>query len=180
MKIGDRVSVLDDNLSGYITSIGKQISVLIDDGFEMEFEPSELVVEHGVRELKSMIHPDKETILEKNVEKRPAIIKSKSKERNKPEMVIDLHIHQLVKSTKGMNAHDMLLRQLDTAKYHLELAISKRMQKIVFIHGVGEGVLRSELEYLFRQYEYLNYYDANYQEFGLGAVEVYIPQKATN
>ena len=91
-------------------------------------------------------------------------------------MEVDLHINQLVRSTKGMSKHDMLTLQLDTAKRRLEFAINKRIQKVVFIHGVGEGVLKTELEYLFGRYNNVKFYDANYQKYGLGATEVYIYQ----
>lgn len=70
----------------------------------------------------------------------------------------------------------MLTIQLDTAKRQLEFAISKRIQKVVFIHGVGAGVLRTELEYLFRQYDNVKYYDADFQKYGRGATEIYIYQ----
>ena len=63
-------------------------------------------------------------------------------------MEVDLHIHQLVKSTKNMSNYDMLTLQLDTAKRRLEFAISKRIQRVIFIHGVGAGVLKLEMEYL--------------------------------
>ena len=46
----------------------------------------------------------------------------------------------------------------------------------MFIHGVGEGVLKEELHYLFNKYENVKHYDANYQKYGLGATEVYIYQ----
>ncbi|GAL71031.1 putative DNA mismatch repair protein [Jejuia pallidilutea] len=75
-----------------------------------------------------------------------------------------------------MTNFDMLNLQLQTAQRQLEFAIKKRIQRIVFIHGVGEGVLREELETLFRRYDNLKYYDANYQKYGLGATEVYIYQ----
>ena len=42
----------------------------------------------------------------------------------------------------------------------------------VFIHGVGEGVLKLELEYVLKRYEDLTYYDADYQKYGFGATEV--------
>ena len=61
-------------------------------------------------------------------------------------------------------------------KRRLEFAMQKRIQKIVFIHGVGEGVLKIELEYLFKRYEGIKFYDANYQKYGQGATEVYIFQ----
>jgi dsDNA-specific endonuclease/ATPase MutS2 len=75
-----------------------------------------------------------------------------------------------------MNTYDMLTLQMDTAKRQLEFAIRKRIQKVVFIHGVGEGVLKTELEYLFGRYNNVKYYDADYQKYGLGATEVYIYQ----
>ena len=87
-----------------------------------------------------------------------------------------MHINQLVPSTRGMSNYDMLNIQIETAKRQLDFAMQKRIQKIVFIHGVGEGVLKEELYSLFRRYENVNYYDADYQKYGLGATEVYIYQ----
>ena len=75
-----------------------------------------------------------------------------------------------------MSNFDMLNIQLDTAKRQLDFAIGKRIQKVVFIHGVGEGILKEELHYLFKKYDNLKYYDADYQKYGLGATEVYIYQ----
>jgi hypothetical protein len=46
----------------------------------------------------------------------------------------------------------------------------------VFIHGIGEGVLKLELDYLFGRYNYVKFYDADYKQYGLGATEVYIYQ----
>jgi len=93
-------------------------------------------------------------------------------------MEVDLHIDKLLPTTRGMQKHDILTYQLDTVKRQLAFAMSKRIQRVVFIHGVGEGVLKMELEYLLKQYDNLKFYDANYQKYGLGATEVYIFQNA--
>ena len=103
----------------------------------------------------------------------------RAKDRYEPTMEVDLHINQLVKSPKSMSNHDILTLQLDTARHKLDWAISKRIQKVVFIHGVGEGVLKIELEYLFGRYDNVKFYDANYQKYGLGATEVYIYQNVS-
>jgi dsDNA-specific endonuclease/ATPase MutS2 len=95
-------------------------------------------------------------------------------------MEVDLHIHHLTTKDKHMSNYEMLNLQLDTAKRQLEFAINKRIQKIVFIHGVGEGVLRLELETLFGRYDNVKFYDADYQKYGLGATEVYVFQKAND
>ena len=93
-------------------------------------------------------------------------------------MEVDLHIEKLVPYLKGLSNHDILTKQIDTARGQLEFAIRKRIQKIVFIHGVGEGVLKAELEYLFSRYDNVKFYDADYQRYGLGATEVYIFQNS--
>ncbi len=45
----------------------------------------------------------------------------------------------------------------------------------MFIHGVGEGVLRYELHRLLKEYEgQLKFYDADYQKYGIGATAVHL------
>ena len=91
-------------------------------------------------------------------------------------MEVDLHIEKLVPDLRGMSAYDILDHQLDVARGQLEFALRKRIQRIVFIHGVGEGVLKAELHTLIRRYEGLRARDADYRTYGMGATEVYIPQ----
>ncbi len=180
MKIGDKVSVLDDNISGTVTRMAKDaITITTTDGFELEFLESELIVIDGSLSKRELAQMDLDNILSEKEQKKPGKSKrTKPKERNQPAMEVDLHIHQLVPKTKGMDNYQMLTIQLDTAKRQLEFAIAKRIQKVVFIHGVGEGVLRAELEYLFGRYDNLTFYDADYQKYGRGATEVYIYQNA--
>lgn len=179
-KVGDFVLVLDEDLSGKIKHIsGQTISIETDDGFLLNFQAHELVKTNKKTSLKSevFLHSNiNDVVTEKEAPKRKQETKKRVKERYEPTMEVDLHINQLVKSSKGMSNHDMLTLQLDTARRKLDFAINKRIQKIVFIHGVGEGVLKMELEYLFGRYNNVKYYDANYQKYGLGATEVYIYQ----
>lgn len=180
-SVGDYVLVLDENLSGTIKRIdGKIISIETDDGFLLDFNANELVIAESKPSINNEIFSTKNieaVISEKEQPKRKPKAKVRTKDRYEPTLEIDLHINQLVKSSKGMTNHDMLSLQLDTAKRQLEFAIKKRIQKVVFIHGVGEGVLKLELEYLFGRYN-VKFYDANYQKYGLGATEVYIYQNA--
>ena len=178
MKKGDRVSVLDDAISGVVTNIvDKNITIMTRDGFELDFFENELVVMDGSLSKKDMMHMDLPTILSEKQQKKPGRTKRiKPKERIQPAMEVDLHIHQLMPKTKNLSNYDMLTIQMEAAKRQLEFAISKRIQRVVFIHGVGEGVLRTELEYLFGRYENLKFYDADYQKYGRGATEVYIFQ----
>jgi len=178
MKIGDRVSVIDDAISGVITAVSLDIvSVLTEDDFEMQFDKNELIVMNDLISKKDLAPQNiAEIISEKETNKKKKSRKIKPKERVLPPMIVDLHIHQLVPKSKGMSNYDMLTIQTDTAKRQLDFAINKRIQRIVFIHGVGEGVLKAELEYLFGRYDNVKFYDADYQKYGRGATEVYIFQ----
>lgn len=172
MKIGDFVEVLDDTVRGKITKInGKQITIMTPDGFELAFDVSELIEVTGGTLPQSDFFASNDHF-PKDAEKRK---KSVRKEKKIPPMEVDLHIHQLVASTRNMTNHDMLTLQVETARRQLEFAIEKKIQRVVFIHGVGEGVLRTELEYLFGRYN-VKFYDAEYTKYGLGATEVYIFQ----
>jgi len=181
-EVDDYVLVLDEDLSGVIKGIeGNIISIETDEGFILEFQSSELVKKERNQSLKSELFSQTSinaAIAEKEQAKRKQQVKKRPKDRYEPTLEVDLHINQLTKSSKGMSNHEMLTLQLDTAKRQLDFAISKRIQKVVFIHGVGQGVLKLELEYLFGRYSNIKYYDANYQKYGLGATEVYIYQNA--
>ncbi|MFS4415791.1 Smr/MutS family protein [Maribacter sp. 2307ULW6-5] len=174
-KVGDRVEVLDDVIKGRVTAVnGAQVTLLTEDGFPMRFHSGELVqVQEEIRVTNAEVAQIKK---EKTEHKRKHGPAPKPKERNVPKMEVDLHIHQLVRNPGQLSNHEMLNLQLETAKRQLAFAMEKRIQKVVFIHGVGEGVLREELHYLFGRYDNLKYYAADYQKYGMGATEVYIFQ----
>jgi dsDNA-specific endonuclease/ATPase MutS2 len=174
-EIGDRVEALDDVITGTVTKVsGNMVTLITKDGFPMQFQDTELVlVANDIRVSNFEVAQVKK---EKELPKKRNKKTVKPKERKLPKMEVDLHINQLVKNPRSLSNFEMLNLQLETAKRQLDFAIGKRIQKVVFIHGVGEGVLKEELYSLFRKYENVKYYDADYQKYGLGATEVYIFQ----
>jgi len=58
---------------------------------------------------------------------------------------VDLHIHELVDNENGLSNADMLQIQMQKFRTELEKAIDERRRKIIFIHGIGNGVLKMEL-----------------------------------
>ncbi|MCF1196341.1 Smr/MutS family protein [Mangrovimonas futianensis] len=174
IKRGSIVSLMDEDLTGVVTSIkGGQASIKTEDGFEMVFPVSDLVLIS--EDLNFMDSPEFDLNEKEEGKRKPKQVR-KGKEKFQPPMEVDLHIHQLTDKSGMMSNHDMLSLQLDVARQRLEFAIRNRIPKVVFIHGVGEGVLKLELEYLFGRYDNVKFYDANYQKYGLGATEVYIYQ----
>ena len=174
--IGKKVAVLDDVLKGVIVSLnGQVVGIKDDDGMVYEYNQNELVViEEDQYEL-SKYSDINNSILNEKLKETKVTISSFKNEKNEVILEVDLHINQLIKSTKGMDNFEMLTLQLNTAKRKIEYAISKRISKIIFIHGVGESVLKSELHYLFGRYP-VRFYDASYKKYGLGATEVYVYQ----
>jgi len=180
IEIGDKVAVLDDVLKGEVTAISKDfVSIRTLDGMIFNFKEKELVViETEQHELTKYSNINNDFLKEKIDQSKPK--KNLFKKQNKEViMEVDLHINQLTKYLKGMDNYDMLNLQLDTAKRKIEFAIQKRVSKIVFIHGVGEGVLKSELQALLNRYP-VKHYDASYKKYGLGATEVYIFQNTVS
>ena len=180
MNIGDTVSLVDDVLSGVVTNIvGNTVHLTSEEGFPLQFDISELVVIEKNTLLKE-VNPDEILIQTKEKEQKPRKknFRNKRKEKTVPPMEVDLHIQKITKNYKRLSNYDMLELQLDTAKRQLDFALSKKIQRVVFIHGVGEGVLKAELESLFRRYDDLKYGIADARKYGHGATEVYIPQKS--
>lgn len=179
-KIGDIVAVLDDVIKGKIVLIQPdKISIENEDGFLFDFKPKELVlIKENQSELSKFSDIANEALMEKirdNFDKKRKPIPKASIKNSL--MEVDLHIHQLMASSKGMDNFDMLNLQISTAKQKLEFAIKNRIQRIIFIHGVGDGVLKSELEFLLKNYN-VDYYAASFQKYGMGAMEVFIYQNS--
>jgi len=99
----------------------------------------------------------------------------KSAKTENPIVEIDLHINQLLDTTDGMSTGDMLNYQLNKFHEVLKQYAGKKGQKIVFIHGKGEGVLRAAIEKeLKTRYKSHIFQDASFKEYGFGATLVKI------
>ncbi len=95
--------------------------------------------------------------------------------KTKPKLDVDLHIEKLTTKSETMNSSQILQMQLDIFEKQLDNAIVSNFEKIVFIHGVGNGVLRSEIHKKLSKHPHIEYYqDAQKEKFGYGATLVKI------
>jgi hypothetical protein len=176
---GDKVSVLDDAVDGIVLKVNNDIiTIETVDGFVMNFASKELI---KIGDSGNLLDAMKgininEIKKEKEIPKPRSFVKEKKDKHELPVPEFDLHIEKLVPNKRGMSNYDILTLQSETAKRHIEFAIRNRIPKIVFIHGVGEGVLKAELDFLFGRYDNIIFQDANYQKYGAGATEVYFKQ----
>ncbi|MFY7664854.1 DNA mismatch repair protein MutS [Flavobacterium sp.] len=173
-KTGDRVQVLDDAVEGVITAIDTDsITIESTDGFLIKYQPNELI---KIGETKIAVSYQ-DIRFAKSIKDVPQKVKkSPFKDKVRATPSFDLHIEKIVQSHKGMSNFDILNLQLETAQRHIEFAIKNRIPKIVLIHGVGAGVLKTELEYLYRKYDQIIVSEASYQLYGQGASELYFKQ----
>lgn len=178
-EVGDKVAVLDDAIEGEVVAVkNNEISIKTTDDFVMTFFVNELVKLQKTSDLNNLF--SSKSISEVLKDKKEPIKRSFTKEKKSKKeefvMEVDLHIEKLVQNFRGMSNYDILNIQMDTVKHKLEFAIKNRLPKLVLIHGVGEGVLKSEIEFFLSRYDNVVFQEANFQKYGFGATEVYIKQ----
>lgn len=178
-NIGDEVTVLDDSFSGKVKGFKKdRVVIETPEGFELDFEAQELVKIADTGDMKSLFSSQSlsSVLKDKEEPKKRSFVKEKRSKKDEFVLEVDLHIEKLVPHKKGMSNYDILTLQTETAKRQIDFAIKNRMPKVVLIHGVGEGILKAELDFLLGRYDNISFQDANYRKYGLGATEVYIKQ----
>ncbi len=89
---------------------------------------------------------------------------------------VDLHIGELVDDFSSRSNIEMLNIQLSYFNKCLESSLVNNYTKIIFIHGVGNGILKSEIRKTLNAYEFIEYFDAPINKYGVGATEIKIHQ----
>ena len=113
-------------------------------------------------------------VKEKQSAERPQRMPIKKKEPA-PILEVDLHGSALLDTLSGLSNADILNYQLEKFRDTLNENRLKKGQKIVFIHGKGEGVLRKAIvDELKSKYKTYQYQDASFREYGFGATMVVV------
>ena len=91
---------------------------------------------------------------------------------------IDLHIHELTENSSGLSNKEILDIQTGKVEREMRGAISSGARRIVFIHGVGQGILKLEIAKLLKaKFPKYSFHDASFQEYGYGATMVILRNK---
>jgi hypothetical protein len=108
--------------------------------------------------------------------KRKITLKGKNKQEKftvlTRQKVVDLHIQELVKDYSLMSSSQIISYQINYFMYEMDQAVLNRLHKITFIHGVGNGVLRSSIREELKRFPNIRYAEAPREKFGNGATEV--------
>lgn len=184
IKTGDKVTFLNDVGSGVVIRIMDDRYAMVEneDGFEEKYLISELVaaksekdyllegIEH-VLSVQEKVDSERKYERLEDFEKKTKGLVSYVKD----EMEVDLHIEELIDSHHGMTNGEILSVQMANFKRQLNIAIRRKVKKLIVIHGVGEGTLRSEIRTeLLSNYPDYEFHDASYRKYGYGATEILI------
>lgn len=172
-KVGERVRAIDEAAEGTIEAIDGNTCFVNIDGLAIPYETEELVrVEYD-----ELITPH----LNKKLKPKERAIEDRARNHLKgltsaddATYELDLHIHALLDHFEHMTNGEILQHQMLRCRAFIHEALDKRFPKVVIIHGVGEGVLKSEVHRFLDQQDHITYHDAPYRTYGFGATEVMI------
>jgi dsDNA-specific endonuclease/ATPase MutS2 len=148
-----------------------QVVVIDSDGFTQQRSISELIKIHSLNyQLETASIPNEKEAISK---RRNMQLSVKTENKKKTTCwEIDLHIENLLDNSKNLTNTEILLKQMNNFKNTFSKAKEKRIQKLIIIHGVGEGVLKNEIRSFLSRQEHIEYFDASYLDYGKGATEV--------
>lgn len=185
MKIGTKVRFLNEVGGGVVVKILSNFKVVVEneDGFDVEYFIKDLVdvksasdykldgLEHNLSVQEKIASESKEKQLENFYQKTKSLNRIETPE----EIEVDLHIEELIDTHHGMSNSQILDVQMANFKRELNIAIRKKVQRLIIIHGVGEGVLKSAIrQELYDCYPSIEHHDASYRKYGYGATEILI------
>jgi hypothetical protein len=195
IRVGDRVKFLNDVGEGVVLEIKGALAVVEDeDGFDREHPLKDLISVGGKQEEAEMYGnklPDLSEILARDMSEerqkkiqdvfdvKYANARATNQKRRGEYMEIDLHFHELVDDISGLKDRTKLDIQLNHFERMMRIAAEQKIKRIVFIHGVGEGVLRHQIRSrLEMYYPECTVRDANPREYGAGATEIFLGQSS--
>ena len=192
-KVGDLVKFLNDVGTATVVRVEGEVVVVEDeDGFERSVERAELM-DAGDRDQDEKKYgnklPDVAQLLTQEVgerrmkelqrdfEVRYQHAQATSMSRRDAHMEVDLHIHELVDDQRGLADGAKLAIQMAHFDRMMDIAKREKLRRIVFIHGVGQGVLRHQIRTALDQHHPdCNYREGDPRRYGSGATEVWLGQ----
>jgi len=171
---GDRVKAIDDVLAGVIVEVlGGGMFKVECDGFDYTFLEHELVRVLEEDEVELHNHVSRMKLKAKDISLSKPNKKKKEVQRNeRGVMEVDLHLHELIEDESGVHHGEKLRIQMDHCRTAIDRARANGEKRLVIIHGIGEGKLRSEVRELLDHLPGIRYHDAPYKLYGYGATEV--------
>lgn len=139
LKVGQTVVLMDSDLRGKIISLGKTVTIELEGGLEIQAAYGEFVVtdQAEISALKDSRIKHKKS----HTHTRPVVSRASSNQ-----LEIDLHIEALP-GGNSIPKGQQLQYQLEIFHKVIRENLSRRGMKITFIHGIGDGTLKSAIRH---------------------------------
>ena len=161
MKIGDKVSAVDEDLGGVITSVHGNIVVFKDEyGFTHQYPKEKLV--------------PKNADLYENIKivKKAEPKKTVSKKHQKNHLVLDLHFENLVKNPSDYDSFERLFIQKEKLMEVIAFCRKNNLKRLEIVHGIGDGILQRMVFHVLESQTNLDFYNKEILHHQSGAVMV--------
>ena len=161
MKIGDLVSVIDDDLKGKISAFkGNLVQIEDEHGFHYDIEKSKVVLyNHNIYDDISI------------TAKKETSTKISKKNQTQPQS-IDLHFEKLVNNPQNFESWERLMIQREKLIEKLEYCRSNNIKRLNIIHGIGDGVLQNMVHEVLQGFAGIEYEDHDFFYHSTGNVLV--------
>jgi dsDNA-specific endonuclease/ATPase MutS2 len=172
--LNEKVAFLREKGYAVIKSISNNtITVLDDDGFERRVQDTELVkiiVDDFQVEVNLFQFSEKD---QSKKHGEPKVLKSKNKHSVKVDLwEIDLHIDKLPDEILNTPSLHYIELQMKALRHFLEKVKTNRINHFTIIHGVGDGILKSEVLNYLSKFEHFKISTADHLKYGNGATKV--------
>ena len=148
-QLGDKILFKTESQKGIIVKINSnyKVTVLTEDGFEVLASVKDLV--------KVKVDTDKAKaygnfFLQKDSKNKS--INSFKRDKSSTILKIDLHIELLIDSYQYLDNFEIVQIQLNECHLRIEKALNSNYQKLIIVHGIGTGSLKSEVHKLLTNY----------------------------
>ena len=139
----------------------KALLFSIDSGLQ-ENLPEEIIIPEEIRTIKQEVDKNREDHATK-------------KEPVTDTLEVDLHMDELALQNSQYTPAGILALQMSRFHAAIEEAISKKLRRLVIIHGMGQGTLKMQIrKELQEKYPQYIFQDASFKEYGFGATLVHL------
>ena len=138
LYVGQSVVLMDSDLRGKIVQLGKRVTIELEDGLMIEAAYGEFAVtsETEISVLKQTKG--------KAGKKKEVKASKPTRSTGKLELTIDLHI-EAIPGGRSVPKGQHLQLQMDTFRSAIRDNMRHKGMKITFIHGIGDGTLKSAI-----------------------------------
>ncbi len=149
-KIGDSVLFKKEAESGVVIRINSayKVTVLTSEGFELNVSNKDIIFKDENTN-KAIAYGDYVHRKDKVTTQRV----SSKQQRSLSVLKVDLHIELLTKNYQYLDNFEIVQIQLNECQDKIEKALNSNVEKLIIVHGIGTGVLKSEVHKILRHYK---------------------------